>query len=100
MSASVQTQTTGETISPAELLSAFTTGSFRTGISALEQLEQVPNKTRFLQPILKFLSEEQDDGVRCWAASALAVIGGDRAFEALLISSTPPRRTRRSATTG
>jgi HEAT repeat protein len=84
MTATVQTQKTGEAITPAELLSAFSTGSFRTGISALEQLEQVPNKTRFLQPILQFLSAEQDDGVRCWAASALAVIGGDRAFEALL----------------
>jgi HEAT repeat protein len=97
MAAAAQIQATDGAITPGELVSAFSTGSFRIGIGALQKLKQAPDKGPFLQPALKFLDEEQEDGVRCWAASALAVIGGKRAFEALLSvfdSQTPDQEKR------
>jgi HEAT repeat protein len=83
VSAAAESQPKEGTFTPSDLLSAFSTGRIHTGVKALNQLEQVQDKHVFLAPVLAFLSEE-DDYVRCFATSALAVIGGKRAFEALL----------------
>jgi HEAT repeat protein len=71
-------------LTPRELFAAFATGSYRSSVAALAQLERVKQKGPFLQPALRFVTEAQVDTIRSWGMSTLAVIGGNRAFEALL----------------
>lgn len=54
------------------------------GRRALNNFSALKDKETFLEPIIKFLSQEEQDQVRSWGTNVLEMIRGDRAFSFLI----------------
>jgi HEAT repeat protein len=74
----------GDQSSPAQLFDQFRKRNYQASRKALRAFEEVPDKSRFLQPAVQFLHQEENDQIRSWGTNVLEHVGGKRAFEALL----------------
>ncbi len=50
----------------------------------LEAFKKIPDSKPFLDPAIRYLETESEDGARAWGTNLLEIIGGDRAFEFLI----------------
>lgn len=73
-------------LTPNELIKEFRKQDIDVGKKALHDFETLDNqyKSTFLDPIIQFLSKEEEDTVHSWGASALKLIGGNKSFNFLV----------------
>jgi hypothetical protein len=73
-------------LTPEQLLNEFrkSSRSASYGYNALETFSKVKDKTPFLEPALKFLTDEKNDAVRAWALRVLEQMQGNEGKRALI----------------